>query len=86
LNSGSAIIGKEKRKSVVRVTQPNLIIWEMVIFLINSQDCTLFESNQGSCFGHCLGSQICGHCANMLTEGFHCWFSQVRLWSFASKS
>jgi len=45
----------------------------------------LFEHNHGSGFGHCLGTQICGHCANVLTEWFHCWFSEVRLCFFARR-
>jgi len=39
------------------------------------KDCTLFDPNQGLGFSYCLGSQICGHCTNVLTEGFHCWVS-----------
>jgi len=76
---------KEREKSVCGVTQSNLIRWEMLIFVTSWQDWTLFEPNQGSCLGHCLGSQICGHCANVLTEEFHCRFLDVRLWFFASR-
>jgi len=76
----------KREKIVGGVTQPNLIRREMLIFLISWQDYTSFDPNQGSGFGHCLGSQICGHCANVLTEEFHCWFSQVRLCLFPSKS
>jgi len=28
-------------------------------------------------------TQICGYCTDVLTEGFHCWFSQDRQWFFA---
>jgi len=73
---------KKREKSVGGVTQPNLIKWEMLIFLISWQDCILFDPNQGSGFGHCLCSKICGHCANVLTEGFHCRFTQVKLMCF----
>jgi len=55
---------RKREKSVGGVTQPNLIRWEMLIFLISLKDCTSFEPNQGSYFGHYLGSQIYGHCAN----------------------
>jgi len=68
----------KREKSVGGVIQPN-IRWEMLIFVISWQDCTLFDPNQALGFGHCLGSQICGYCANVLIEGFHYCFSQVRL-------
>jgi len=75
----------KRGKSVSGVTQSNLIRWE-IFFLIGWQDGTLFDPGQVRGFGHCLGSQICGHCENVLTEGFHCWFSQVRLCFFPSRS